>query len=141
MSDVGKMTLTSWANVAIENISFTISSDNDSSDWINGFFVDYDRSYGEEEVIGVYTNLMAGIPFTISFTSKALKEFTLENIKNYVVDMQEDPEMMLEEDKEVFKDSFIDPMWLIEVSIKWKVIGSAYIPFENTEITEYINSI
>ncbi len=139
--DSWKLLLTSSKNCTIETISFTIGADNDDSDWINGFFEDYDHFYYEEEVIGVYSNLIANVPITITFSSKTLQEFTLENIEKYIEDIRNNPDLMFDEDKETCIESFIDPQWNMTIMIEWTELWSTMIPYENTEIIDYMNSL
>lgn len=137
----GKLSLTSSKDCMIENITYIINSDNDMSDWIMWFYDDYDRFYDEEETLGVYCNLMAWIPITLNFSSKALKEFTLKNVEKYIEDVSKDPDLVFDEDWETCKDSFMNPEWNMVISIGWVEVGSAEIPYENNEISEYMKNL
>lgn len=141
MIDSWKLSLTSSKDCTLESISYFISSDNDENDWINWFFEDYDRFYDEEESLWVYSNIFAWIPIILNFSSKVLKEFTLKNIEKYIDDIRMNPDLLFDEDKETCIASFIDPEWKMIVSIHGKEIGSAIIPYENIEISEYMKNL
>ncbi len=139
--DSWKLTITSSKDCTLESISYLISSDNDMNDWIMWFYDDYNRFYDEEETLGIYSNLMAWIPITLNFSSKVLKEFTLKNVEKYIEDVSKDPDLVFEEDWETCIDSFMNPEWNMVISIGWVEVGSAEIPYENTEISEYMKNL
>lgn len=138
----GTITILSKINLIIEDIDLLVSSDNDPNDWINWFFEDYNRGfYLKKEKITIKMNIIANIPTPIPFSSTTLKEFNLENMKKYIEDVSRNPDFTFEADKEIFKRSFLDPKWNLDIYLKWKMIASHLIQIQDQEMISYIKSL
>ncbi len=137
----GKIVLTSQEDTALQNIELVVTAGNDIDGWIEWFYTDNEFAYDEVEVLGIYSNLMAWMPFTINFTSKVLGQCTLENLEKYVDTIRDDPEYSFEEYKVTFIDSFLNPEWSLELRIDGKTIWEIMLSYENPELDEYLNNL
>lgn len=140
-TNTGKLTITTSDDLTVGDITYMITADNDPDNYINDFFEDYERSYYTEETLSVLTNIIAGTPYSVSFSSQVLAVFTLENIETYVNALKSQDAIGFQNEKNNFKDAFLDPQWNMEISIQWKLIGNILFPANDPKITAYIESL